>query len=117
MEVIFTILSTVGTIGLAISLKLIQWLATPFESAANELAKRKEPTVESTATAVSNPGKKAHMSRQQQTEYSRVLLQAIVEGDKGLTIAMAERINGSKYLTTEKPKVSPGGFPVSKGGD
>ena len=113
-EIVFTIVSTVGTVAIAIALKLIQWLSSPFEALANEFARRTKPMEQVPLVAKSGH----QLAARQRDEYCRVMMQGIVEGDVDLTIIMAEKINGSKYLTegkSDQPKLEPTSYVVNPG--
>ena len=120
LEIVLTIVSTIGTVAIAIGFKLIRRISDAIHGTATEFA-RKPPGQSQmdqgdVRVVVKTESTKKHINKQQQADYTRVLLQAVVEGDKGLVVAMAERINGTKFLTaTKETKVTPSGFPTQGG--
>lgn len=121
LEIVFTVLSTVGTVVLAIVFKLVSYIAGAFEGTAQQFARRNPVTLQQgdvPEVGVVDSGiriERPHINEKQRGDYTRVLLQAVVEGDAGLVVAMAERIHGKPFLrTTKKPKPSQseGGFPT-----
>lgn len=116
MEILFTILSTVGTVAIAIALKLIQWLSSPFESAANEFARRKEPS-EPLFKKVSQPrGKTKGFD-----VYLKVVAQAIIDGDVAVIESIANKMHGEPFIQAQpiarEVELTPGGFPITEGGE
>lgn len=115
MEILFTILSTVGTVAIAVALKLIQWLSSPFESAANEFAAKKEPNNNSQKTP----------SRQSKPKgfdvYLKVVAQAIIDGDVAVIESIANKMHGEPFIqaqsVTREVELTPGGFPITEGGE
>lgn len=126
LEIILTLVSTVGITAIAIALKLIRFITNAIQGTANEFARKPPETVtvqqgdpRVTNIVVDNrESKPQHITPQQQADYVRVLIQAVVEGDRNLMFAMAERINGTPFLTPREVEVdaetTPSGFP--KGG-
>ena len=86
-------LSTVGTIGLAIFSKFAQGIAFALDGVINRFFPQPEPE------PTRDDGEPARMSRSELDVYSKVLIRAAMEGNKSLTVAMAEHIAGQKYLT------------------
>ena len=115
LEIVFTILSTVGTVFIAVALRLIQWFATPFESAANRFAGNNEPDGE--FHKVSNPrGKTKGFD-----VYAKVISQAIIDGDVDVIESIANKMHGEPFIKAQAiPRVqtedlTPGGFPITEG--
>ena len=100
MEIILTILSTIGTVFLASIFKVIQWLARPFESAANDYAARR-PIVNAPPTLEVNEPLKNEMGDEEFNTMIRVLGQSVIKKNKRMTIAVAEEIAGEPYLTRD----------------
>lgn len=117
MEILFTILSTVGTLAIAIALKLIQWLSSPFESAANEFAAKKQPA-ETTQRSRSSGGKTKTKGFD---VYLKVVAQAIIDGDVAVIESIANKMHGEPFIQAQsiarEVELTPGGFPITEGGE
>lgn len=115
MEILFTILSTVGTVAIAIALKLIQWLSRPFESAANEFATKKESTEPAQRTKSSRSKTKGF------DVYLKVVAQAIIDGDVAVIESIANKMHGEPFIQAQpvarEVELTPGGFPITEGGE
>jgi hypothetical protein len=115
MEILFTILSTVGTVAIAIALKLIQWLSRPFESAANEFAVKKEST-QSLQKQISSRTKSKGFD-----VYLKVVAQAIIDGDVAVIESIANKMHGETFMQAQQipreVELTPGGFPITEGGE
>lgn len=115
IEILLTIVSTIGTVAIAIALKLIQWLSRPFESAANEFARRKEP--ESASQKVNNPRGKTEGF----DVYLKVVAQAIIDGDVDVIESISNKMHGEPFIQAQpiprEVELTPGGFPITEGGE
>ena len=105
MEIILTILSTIGTVFLASIFKVIQWLSRPFESAANNYAARrpivKTPSPPLKPVSSSSPHNR-EMGDEEFNTMLRVLGQSVIRKNKKMTIAVAEEMAGESYLTRDE---------------
>ena len=88
LEIVATIISTVGMVGIAISTKLIQWISGSFNFGGSE-----------TSSAVANS-----VLETDDEEFEVMLLvlgQAVIRKNRKLTIAVAEQMAQSSFLTDE----------------
>lgn len=111
IEMVITVVSTVGLVGITISFKLIRWLSTPFEPLLESFVK--DP----------NEGYVSDYRRYSKVEgydtYLKVLEQAIIDGNPNGVEFAVNKMHGSDFMTAKEiaPAVrkSPGGFPISNG--
>jgi len=119
LEILATIVSTVGTLFIAIAFRLIAWLSSPFESAVNSFANG--------PTEVTNTVNTVDVKEYQPIDgfetYMQVLAQAAIDGDVKMCGSVLNKIHQSDFIIVaprtakEVEELTPGGFPVVKGGE
>lgn len=98
LEIIATVLSTIGTVWLAVIFKVVQWVTDAFYGSANEFGRKQDrPHVIADDQPTLN-----HISDDMRNDMIKLLLQSVFEGNRSVTVAMAQRLNGTPYLTGKK---------------
>ena len=110
LEILAVILSTVGGVAISISTKLVSWIGTTIE----QWRTVPKPVVidgEPINIPVST------MPPQQMQELQRLLIQAVLDRDKPLTVALANKLAGTKFLVFTKSQNGQDefGFPTTDG--
>ena len=90
LELALTIVSTVGAFTITVLVGGIRYIVTALDG---------DPSTAGADTEWASDS--IEMPNQQVGDYTRVLLQAVHDRDAPLTIMMAERMAGEKYITTE----------------
>ena len=94
VELLLTLITTVGSVGIMTVTKLIPWLANPIEAVMGELQ---------VDTDDSKPPVKGYK------QYVMCLNQAVIDGDTDMCTAVMNKIHGKKFVNCQR--VSEGGFP------
>jgi len=106
IELIAVVLSTVGSLTLTIMFGGIRYIVSaiaPLLKSNQEPAASPDPSV----AAVKDQATESAMPPQMAQQVAKLLVQAAIDGDGPLVIALAERLHGEKFLVRAKPSTAP----------